>query len=222
MKKNKHIYYLLFFVAVSHFSYAQQSIGAGISTFHSVGIDFMRYGFTASLEQPRNEVNTFFLRGVYTFPIKFEDVIEIEKDYGITPTPPGPPKMDVGIVRKTSLFSVEGGTRYYLLNTYDMGTAIYGGFHMKGYIASYSEDIDNDFIVPEGYTPIERTPKQTSLLMSFGANIGFKYQLPMGNAINFDIVGDLVRALHDPAYILGNEILPICISLNLSYRFDQF
>ncbi len=222
MKRIKLTYLLIIIALLSFQSIAQQSIGFGLNSFHSIGLNFMRYGLHASLEQPRNEVNTFFLRGTYTLPVKFIDSIEIEKDFSIDPQVPGPSKIEALILRKTTLLSVEGGTRYYLLNTYDAGTTIYGGFHMKGYVATYKEELKDNFEVPTGYIPINRTPNQTSVLLSFGANIGFKYHLPMGNAINIDFVGDLIRALHDPAFILGNEVLPLAFSLNISYRFDQF
>lgn len=201
---------------------AQESFGFGVSTFSSLGVDFTRYGLTASLERPRNEVNTFFLRGVFTLPVSIKDSFEVEKDFNLDPIPPGPAKIDVPISRKTTLLSVEGGTRYYLLNTYDAGTALYGGFHMRGFLSTYSEDLGSDFETPEGYIVPNRSSNQTSVLLSFGANIGFKYQLPMGNAINFDIVGDLIRSLYDPAYILSNEVNPLAISFNISYRFDNY
>lgn len=223
MRKFNTIILFCSFVLVSFYNLGQQSIGFGVSSFHSLGLDMTRWGLNLSYEAPRNEVNTFFLRTTFSLPKSIVDTTEIEKDFNVVPTPSGPAKLDVQIRRKTTLHSIEGGTRYYLVGTYDAQTALYGGFHMRGFFATYKEEFaEKDFEVPEGYQPIQRIPNQYGLLMSFGANIGVKYQLPMGNALTFDIVGDLIRPLYDPAVILGNEVYPLAISFNLSYRFDRY
>lgn len=208
----------LMFVLTSSGISAQYSIGGGLSAFGGFDTEFTRIGINGFYEVPRNEVNTFYIRGTLTIPLNVIDTINVE---GNPNNPPTPFVKQVELKRRTTMFSVDGGTRIYLYNTYDAGFAVYGGFHLKGILASYSErlgDYDTDL-----YTPQQGTfPKSTSLLMSIGGNLGFKYQLPMNGSITADVTVDVIRRLHDPASILGQEIAPLSFSLNLGYRFDWF
>ena len=216
----KYFSVLLFCITMlmSNNGVSQYSLGGGLSTFGSFETDFTRYGIHAFYEAPRNEVNSFFIRGTLTLPINFYDSINVEGDIN---NPPNPFVKTVELRRRTSLFSVDGGTRVYLFNTYDAGFSVYGGFHLRGFLSTYSErlgEYDEDL-----YSPSQGAlPSSTSLLLGIGGNVGFKHQLPMNGALTFDLVVDLIRRLHDPAAILTNEIAPLSFSFNVGYRFDWY
>lgn len=200
---------------------AQFSIGIGPSSFLGIGTDSItRYGVNMFFEQPRNEVNTFYLRGLLTLPMNTYDSININKkpDQFLTP---GPSVKTIGLRRRSTMFSVDGGTRAYFLNTYEVGTAFYGSLHLKGIIASYGEEL-NEFdqsIYEPSNPPLER---EYALLLGIGGNLGVKYQLPSRGSITFDIALDLFRRLYDPIVILGNEISPLSMTFNLAYRLDWY
>lgn len=205
---------------------AQFSVGVGPASFVGVGSDpsgedfTTRYGINVFYEQPRNEVNTFYLRGLLTIPINRYDSVNISKKPDQLGTP-GPSVKTVSLRRRTTMFSVDGGTRSYFFNTFEVGTAFYGSLHLRGIIASYGEEFGefDESIYEPSNPPFDR---EYSLLMGFGGNLGVKYQLPYRGSITFDIALDLIRSLHDPAFVLGNDISPLSFSFNLAYRFDWY
>lgn len=211
----------LFLVIVffcSAVAYGQYSAGIGLSTFHGANIDINRFGFNAFFEQPNSDIRTTFFRATYMFPQKNESETQIEAlDFGTQPQ-----KVDARQIAKTSFFSVDGGNRIYFLNDYDIGFALYGGFHLRGILSSFSREyIVPDTINVEEYNTNE-LPPQYSLLISFGVSAGAKYQLPLRGAINLDFTLDVISRLYDPMGILGQEISPLSVSVNLAYRFDWY
>lgn len=211
---------LILAVAVSctSFAFGQYSAGFGLSTFHGANIDINRFGFNAFFEQPNSDVRTTFFRASYMIPQKSESPTEIEAiDFGTQPQ-----KVAARQIAKTSFFSVDGGNRIYFINDYDIGFAVYGGFHLRGILSSFSRE----YVVPDSINVEEYQtnplPPQYSLLLSFGVNAGAKYQLPVRGAITLDFTLDVVSRLYDPQQILGNEISPLSVSMNLAYRFDWY
>ena len=196
---------------------AQFSAGGGFSSYKSFGADFTRYGINIFYERPRNEVNTFYLRGIFTLPIKnFTEEFFSPIDFSA-----GNPTITVDKEVGTTLLSVDGGTRMYYFNTYDAGLAFYGSLQMRGILVRYRErygDFDADLYAP----PNELRDPSTSLLLGFGGNIGVKYQLPYKGALNLDIALDLVRTVFDPVPVLGFYTGMATFSVNAAYRFDWF
>lgn len=205
---------------------AQFSVGIGPSSFVGIGSSpsgegfATRYGISAFYEQPRNEINTFYLRGILTLPINRFDSLNVSHKPNVPPGS-GPSVLTVDLRRRTTMFSIDGGTRTYFFNTYEVGTAFYGSLHLRGIIASYNEELgEYDESIYEPSNPIPGI--QYSLLMGVGGNLGVKYQLPYKGIITFDAAIDLIRRLHDPAFILVNDISPLSLTFNLAYRFDWY
>lgn len=225
----KHIKLLIALLTVlgtSSVGYSQFSLGGGVSTFHGLNIDVNRTGFNFFVEVPRSTDMTMFIRGTYMLPDKTTGYTDIEaKVIGTTPS-----KATAELISKTSFFSVDGGTRHYFINDYDVGFSLFASPHLKGILASYSAD----YRVPSGLNPSDYQPSnspnsnlsglspQYSLLFAFGGTVGVKYQLPTRGALLFDLGLELLTALHDPYAILGNEISPLSFSFNLGYRFDWY
>lgn len=225
MEKELKYFLALVFTLFLSPTFGQYSFGGGLSSFHGVNLDITRMGAHAYFEQPRSEINTFFLRGTLMLPQKYTTTGSVEANT----TSVSPQKLDgIRVEDKTSFFSVDGGTRIYFLNTYDAGFSLYGGGHLKGIISSYSRTYDldsfkeiNSDIDPNNYNTQNIEPLY-SLLFSFGGNFGAKYQLPYRGALTFDLALDLISRIVDPAEILGNEISPLSLSFNLAYRFDWY
>lgn len=223
MKKIIILFLVLSFIGTVH---SQFSAGGGLSSFVGIGNSFQgesfrtRYGINMFYEQPRNEINTFYLRTMITLPINNFDSINISKKPDQFSTP-GPSVKTISLRRRTTMFSIDGGTRTYFFNTFEMGTAFYGSLHLRGIIASYGEELSefDETIYEPSNPPFE---KEFALLMGIGGNLGVKYQLPYRGSLTFDIALDLIRRLHDPAFILGNDISPLSFTFNLAYRFDWY
>jgi len=197
---------------------AQYSAGFGLTSFHGANIDINRVGFNAFFEQPNSDIRTSYYRATFLIPQKTESNTQIDAlDFGTQPQ-----KLDAREIAKTSFFSIDGGQRVYFLNDYDIGFALYGGFHLRGILSSFSREyIVPDTIAVDEYNT-QAIPRQYSLLLAFGVNVGAKYQLPTRGAINLDFTLDVVSRLYDPMTILGQEISPLSVSVNLAYRFDWY
>lgn len=220
------VFLSVLFAFISNSGLSQYSLGGGISSFHGLNIGINRIGINGFVELPKDNDVTLFIRGTYMLPVKDSRMADIEAiDFGITPA-----KAEADIVAKTSYFAIDGGTRHYFINDYDVGFALFAGPHIKGILASYSVD----YRVPNGLDPNDYKPvgtneqsltgldPQYSLLFAFGGTVGVKYQLPYRGALMFDLGLEIVTQLYDPYSILGNDISPLSISFNLGYRFDWY
>lgn len=216
----------LFLTVIGSNSIAQYSLGGGIGTFHGLNTDINRTGLNVFVEVPKSSDATLFIRASYMLPNKFTEIGSIEaKDFLTQPS-----KAEAEKITKTSFFSVDGGTRYYFINDYDVGFSIFAGPHIKGILASYG----SEYRLPAGINADDyqtsTSPQQSltelrpiySLLFAFGGTVGVKYQLPYRGAIMFDVGMELITRLHDPTPILGYEISPLSFSFNLGYRFDWY
>lgn len=222
------VFLSVLFASISSLGLAQYSIGGGVTSFHGLNTKINRFGLNAFVEVPKASDITLLVRAAYLFPEKDSRIAEIEaKDFNTTPS-----KSEADLVAKTTYFAIDGGTRHYFINDYDIGIALFAGPHIKGILASYSYD----FRVPSGLNPddyqtvavngpsqpLSGVDPQYSLLFAFGGTVGVKYQLPYRGAIMFDLGLEIVTGLYDPSYILGNDIAPLSFSFNLGYRFDWY
>jgi len=218
---------LLVFVlsSLSNVSFSQYSLGGGLSSFHGLNVDVNRYGFNFFAEVPRTSDNTFFIRAAYMIPVRYYDSTAVSAKPGVYPS-----SVNADIVNKTSYFAVDGGTRYYFVNDYDIGFGVFAGGHIKGILSSYSAkyrlpgslNIDDYETSDFPAQPLTNLSPQYSLLFAFGGTIGVKYQLPLRGALTFDVGLEIISRLYDPSIILGNEISPLSFSFNLGYRFDWY
>lgn len=226
MDKRYWIGLLIFLLtATTNVSVAQFSLGGGVSTFHGINLPVNRIGGNIFLEVPRTPENTLFVRAAYMLPVKNVSETSVSGKPGVTPS-----LADADLIAKTSYFAVDGGTRYYLYNQYDIGFAVFAGGHIKGILSSYSADyrMDSQYDIKDYETadyppqPLTGLSPQYSLLFAFGGTIGVKYQLPIRGALMFDMGLEVITRLYDPYAILGNDISPLSVSFNLGYRFDWY
>jgi len=216
----------IFFISIGNYSLSQFSVGGGLSTFHGLNTTVNRKGLNAFVEVPRSSDVTFLLRATWMLPVEFAVTSDVEaKDLTTTPS-----KIEAEEVSKTSYFAIDGGTRNYFINDYDIGVSVFAGAHVKGILSSYSSNYriaggldPNDYQTTD-FPAQELTSSNPlySLFFAFGGTIGVKYQLPYRGALMFDMGLELVTRMYDPTSILGNEISPLSFSFNLGYRFDWY
>ena len=195
---------------------SQYSVGAGISTFNSTNSGITRVGLHLFYENPHNEVHTFYLRSLFTAPVKRFDSLSLS-----TLQPGFPSFANVERDIRTTYIAIDGGPRRYIYNTYDAGFAVFGHLHLKGVLATYKEEIgDYDSEIYQPNDPV--FPDGMALLLGIGADIGLKWQLPYTGSILFEAGFDTFQRLNDPIQILGNEIGTLGLTFNVSYRHDIF
>lgn len=204
---------------------AQYSIGGGVSTFLGLNVPTKRFGFNLFGEFPRSRRNTFTIRATYMLPVKNIEMIGVSaKEAGISPA-----FVNAERILKTTYFAIDGGTRYYFINDYDIGFALFAGGYLKGILSSYSAtyNIQGDHINPNNYVDpngqaLNNIKPSFSALFAFGGMVGVKYNIPGRGAIVFDLGLEIISRLMDPYGILGREISPLSMQLNLAYRFDWY
>lgn len=224
----------ILFTFMSNISWTQYSLGGGISTYHGLNLKSKvnRFGINGFVELPKTNDVVLFIRAAYMFPEKEIDGVDIINKSNSSDT------LSADFISKTSYFAVDGGTRHYFINDYDIGFALFAGPHIKGILTSYSENYripdginPDNYVVnpppkPDGGTAPQKNITNTdpiySLLFAFGGTVGVKYQLPYKGALMFDLGLEIVTGLYDPARVLGNEISPLSFSFNLGYRFDWY
>lgn len=165
-------------------------------------------------EEPHNEVQTFYLRGMFTLPNNSKDTVSLTNLETFN-------TILRERTRTTNFIAVDGGTRRYIFNTYESPFAIYGSIHLKGVFSNYKEEIE-DFD-PEIYQANDQIyDNSIALLLGIGANLGFTYQFPYRGTLKFDTALDVFQRLYDPGAILGNEIGGVGLTFNIAYRHDIF
>lgn len=218
-------FFTIVLIALTNCSFSQYSIGGGVSSFLGLNNPISRFGLNAFVEIPRTSTNTLMIRAAYMLPNKNTEDVTVSGNGA-----PGVPAQAEAIVEaKTSYFAIDGGSRFYFINDYDLGFSMFAGGYLKGILSSYSaqyrmkggENVDD--YVTSGYpsAPLTGYDRQFSVLFAFGGTIGAKYQLIRG-ALVFDLGIEIITRLLDPSAILGNEISPLSLNLNLAYRFDWY
>lgn len=226
-KKYLIVIFTFVLIALTNCSFSQYSIGGGASSFLGLNNSIQRFGLNAFVEIPRTKSNTLMIRAAYMLPVVDAQDVMVSGNGD-----PGVPAMaDATVETKTSYFAIDGGSRFYFINDYDLGFAMFAGGYIKGILSSYSakyrmkgnENID-DFEIYDDYNgavPLTGYDRKFSVLFAFGGTIGAKYQLIRG-ALVFDLGIEIITRLMDPSAILGNEISPLSLNLNLAYRFDWY
>jgi hypothetical protein len=201
---------------ISNSILSQMSFGGGYTHYKSLSSVVRWQGIQAFVEIPNNEYSTMFARISYMLPQRFSDTAYATA-YSLATSPQ---QIQIDRLRKSSFLSIEGGRRTYFINTYDAGIAPYVSSNGRAIIGTYSEtysDYDQSkYDAPNAFGT------QTSILIAIGGNLGVKYQLPYRGAITLDVGAEYVMTLFDPAQFMGNEVTPISLFLNLSYRFDWY
>lgn len=208
--------YIFFVVLIfsSYLTYAQYSVGGGVSTFNSTNTGFTRVGINIFYEEPDNEVQSFYLRGLFTLPHNSTDTVSLTNLQTFN-------SVLRERTRTSNFIAVGGGNRRYLYNTYESLFAIYGSIHLKGVFSNFKEEIED--YDPSIYQANEQLfDNSIALLIGLGANIGFVYQLPYRGTLKFDTALDVFQQLYDPGSILGNEIGGVGLTFNFAYRHDIF
>lgn len=163
---------------------AQYSIGGGLSTIFQFGNNKPFVGGHIIAEIPQNDDVTFYGRLCYTTPQK-----QSLNRYEIY-DPATNNFYPLTEIEKFNYLSIDGGTRYYLINGFDESISIYGGTNIGVFVNTVRKDYDFDD--GEDHTDLLdavnlQRGKGTVLSIAVGVSGGVKYTMPGRGTLYFDI-----------------------------------
>lgn len=184
------------FSALTVTGFGQYSLGGGTSMLFQFGNAKPFGGLHFNFEIPRNNEVTFYGRVTYHFRQNAEQ--DLNEDfpvyaYGIDPnTNPYAIQVPYSFKESFNYFMIDGGTRYYLINGYDEGFALYGGTNIGVVINSlrYKYELgpfdETVYAIPEDGFDYTRGDKGTVLSLAAGFSGGVKYTIPGRGTFYFD------------------------------------
>lgn len=193
-------------VVLSFNNNAQYSLGGGVSTLFQFGNSKPFGGLHFTVEFPRNNEVTFYGRMTYHFrqnksqPALYENgepayLYAYAYDFN---TNPNSLALAASFTESFNYLMIDGGTRYYIINGYDEGFALYGGSNIafivntvryKYEVEEYNKELYA--LSPEDERSLT-TDKGTIINLAAGLSGGAKYTFPGVGTIYFDFNPSLV------------------------------
>ncbi len=225
----------LLFVGFS--SYGQFSIGGGASTLFQFGNNKPFGGLHLVAEFPRNNEVTFYVRANYLFKQNVnQSVRTLDPTYpdvyatGIDmATDPYQVAVPYNFKESFNYVMIDGGTRYYIINGYDEGFALYGGTNIGVVINSVKYgyqlgEYDKTKYTLGGYDDeYNRSGRGTVLNLAVGISGGAKYTIPGRGTVYLDFNPALmIIALPSQPDIETTLHKNVIFNLNIGYRREFY
>ena len=191
MKKaisKKHLFLIILFSFLSHDFFSQISANAGLGTLNGFGVKKTFFGLNLGLEYPKSNQTTIFGRIAYYIPRNNEGDSTIAFASAISTTT-FPYSLPRNYIVSTGYLTIEGGTRYYLLNGYDNGFSIYGGSTILVSINKIKRNYA-DWKYSNNESDYEMNDKGTILNLGVGLQGGLKYTFPSIGTLFCDLSGN--------------------------------
>lgn len=177
-------------------SYAQVSLSAGAGIANGFSSNQSFTGLNGGFEMPRSNDVTFYGRIGHYFSRKGENT-NTTSAYNNNPNDPIY-SIQASYLYKFNYTTIEGGTRYYVMNDYDNGFSAYGGTNFmlsfnsikRKYErdASYGVDIIENWQNNYSIDPNENEDA-TIMNLSLGLQGGVKYTIAGTGTVYFDVSG---------------------------------
>jgi hypothetical protein len=205
---------------------AQYSFNGGLSTLKAFGIQKPYYGVHLGAEFPKDNEVSFYLRAGFYAKNRLDPLVYPPKQIYLTPIDP----LDFTLVtvQADGYFNyktIDGGMRYYLLEGYDNGMALYGGSNLMGIINKAQYKI-GDFDQTKYRLPSGTTTTGTVLNIAAGLSGGAKYTFAGIGSIYFDLTFDYILAAlpsnTTAQEIAGSFYSPLVFSFNFGFRKDFY
>jgi len=198
-KNNIKIYFANFLVLLllicETTTFAQFSLGGGLSSVMAYGRKSSGYGLNFVAELPRNNDLTFTGSITYTFPREINQVLSgtglpaIAKDPNTTPQ-----NINLPIFNYESInyLIVSAGQRFYILNGFDEGFSLYGGtmfgftFNKVKWRQTVQYDDSKYTVDSELLSKWSRKDEGSILRIQVAFNGGMKYTIPNFGSFFFD------------------------------------
>ncbi|NDE11711.1 MAG: hypothetical protein EBZ95_14300 [Chitinophagia bacterium] len=229
MKKaisKKHLFLILLFSFLVGDFFSQISANAGMGTLNGFGAKKTFFGFNLGLEYPKSNQTTIYGRIAYYIPRNNIDST-LSDVYAISVTT-SPYSLPRNYIVSTGYLTIEGGTRYYLLNGYDNGFSIYGGSTILVCVNNIKKNYaDWDYPYNEANYENYGDTKGTILNLGVGLQGGLKYTFPSIGTFFCDLSGNylIVRQANNDMvgestnYPFNSALL---FTFNLGFRKDFY
>lgn len=192
MKKSinkKYLFFILLFSFLVGDFFSQISANAGMGTLNGFGAKKTFFGFNLGLEYPKSNQTTIYGRVAYYIPRNNSDSTISYASAILTTT--FPYQLQRNYTISTGYLTIEGGTRYYLLNGYDNGFSFYGGSTLLLCVNNIKKKFaDWDYPYDEAEYQNYGDSKGTILNLGVGLQGGLKYTFPGSGTIFFDFSGN--------------------------------
>ena len=227
MKKaisKKHLFLILLFSFLVGDFFSQISANAGMGTLNGFGAKKTFFGLNLGLEYPKSNQTTIYGRIAYYIPRNNIDSTTSSAT-SITTYPYSLPR---NYMVSTGYLTLEGGTRYYLLNGYDNGFSIYGGSTILVCVNKIKRNYA-DWNHPYNEANFENygDAKGTILNLGVGLQGGLKYTFPSIGTLFCDLSGNYLIVRQANNDMVGeSENYPfnsaMLFTFNLGFRKDFY
>jgi hypothetical protein len=192
MKKSNSKKYLFFILLVTFLAsnlFSQLSLNGGLGTLNGFGVKKTFFGLNLGLEYPKSNQTTIFGRIAYYIPRNEDDSTQAYASAISTTT--FPYTLQRNYIVSTGYLTIEGGTRYYLLNGYDNGFSIYGGSTILVCVNKIKRNYgDWNYTYNEANYENYGDAKGTILNLGVGLQGGLKYTFPSIGTFFCDLSGN--------------------------------
>jgi hypothetical protein len=192
MKKSnskKHLFFTLFVTFLASNLFSQLSLNGGLGTLNGFGVKKTFFGLNLGLEYPKSNQTTIFGRIAYYIPRNEDDSTQAYASAISTTT--FPYTLQRNYIVSTGYLTIEGGTRYYLLNGYDNGFSIYGGSTILVCVNKIKRNYgDWNYTYNEANYENYGDAKGTILNLGVGLQGGLKYSFPSIGTFFCDLSGN--------------------------------
>lgn len=192
MKKSNSKKYLFFILLVTFLAsnlFSQLSLNGGLGTLNGFGVKKTFFGLNLGLEYPKSNQTTIFGRIAYYIPRNEDDSTQAYASAISTTT--FPLTLQRNYIVSTGYLTIEGGTRYYLLNGYDNGFSVYGGSTILLCVNNIKKKFaDWNHLYNESDYENYGDSKGTILNLGVGLQGGLKYTFPSIGTFFCDLSGN--------------------------------
>ena len=227
MKKpnsKKYLFSILLFSFLVGDFFSQISANAGMGTLNGFGAKKTFFGLNLGLEYPKSNQTTIYGRVAYYIPRNNID----STTSSATSTTTYPYSLPRNYMVSTGYLTLEGGTRYYLLNGYDNGFSIYGGSTILVCVNKIKRNYA-DWNHPYNEANFENygDAKGTILNLGVGLQGGLKYTFPSIGTLFCDLSGNYLIVRQANNDMVGeSENYPfnsaMLFTFNLGFRKDFY
>jgi len=229
MKKpnsKKYLFSILLFSFLVGDFFSQISANAGMGTLNGFGAKKTFFGLNLGLEYPKSNQTTIYGRVAYYIP---RNNIDSTISYASAiSTTTFPYSLQRNYMVSTGYLTLEGGTRYYLLNGYDNGFSIYGGSTILVCVNKIKRNYaDWDYSYNEANYENYGDTKGTILNLGVGLQGGLKYTFPSLGTFFCDLSGNYLIVRQANNDMVGeSENYPfnsaMLFTFNLGFRKDFY
>jgi hypothetical protein len=213
MKKSiskKYLFFILLFSLLASDFFSQISANAGLGTLNGFGVEKTFYGINLGLEYPRSDKNTLFGRLTYYIPRRNKDSMQ---EY-LNPIQPSTlPLILRDYTISTGYLTIEGGTRFYLINGYDNGFSVYGGSTVLLCVNNIKKKF-GDWNYTSDESDYEKVDDSKGTILNLGVGLqgGLKYTIPSIGSIFCDLGG---------SYLIIRQASNNTVNLSTNYPFNS-